>query len=960
VNKNALIIVESPTKAKTIKKFLGKDITVLACMGHVRDLPDKASEIPEEIKKQKWSRLGINVADDFKPLYIVSPKKHKTIAEIRKAMKDAEVLYLATDEDREGESISWHLLEVLKPKIPTKRMVFHEITNKAIKDALENPRELDEKLVRAQETRRILDRLVGYTVSPLIWKKIAFGLSAGRVQSVALKALVDLERERMRFVSARYWGVAADLAKGPDEFESRLTHLGAKKIAVGKDFDEKTGQLLAKEAGSVVLLNYADAEDLLKQAKSGAWKVTDIDEKPVSRKPAPPFITSTLQQEANRKLGLSARDTMRIAQGLYERGFITYMRTDSVNLSESAIQSSRALVKKLYGDDYLSEGPRRFTSKAKGAQEAHEAIRPSLDFTPPQEMGLSGKEYDLYEMIWMRTIATQMADSRQLQVSVNLEVPTSRGPARFHSSGMKILFPGFLRAYVEGHDDPAHALGERERFLPDLKTGDGVSLVKGEVTEHETKPPARYSEAALIQFLEKEGIGRPSTYASIVSTILDRGYCVRNGNALVPTFTGFVVTELLAKHFPDLVNTQFTSQMEEKLDEIAEGKREYLPYLKDFYLGKSGLETKVAEEDKRIDPEEARSLHFEHLKNLDVFVGKYGPYFEYTDTSTGEITKASLPEGLAPSDLNEDSVKSLVEQVKKGATALGTDPATGLPIFLKTGSYGPYVQLGDVPTDPKQKLKRVSVPKGIDPNSVDEALALRILELPRLLGLHPETGQEIRANVGRFGPYVVHEKDFRSLKKEDSVLDVTLDRAMELFSQPKGRGRRSQAVKALGEHPQTKSPVEVMEGPYGLYVKHEKTNATIPKEKKLEEFTLAEALVLLAEKEALNPSKSAKKAKAGGKAAPEKKPAKAKAKAATKDTVGDSENSDPLPKAAKSPKGAPKKTVRAKDSKSEAKQPSGKTGKKSGSLTAKEKAAKIAENEARIALLTAQLAALEK
>lgn len=955
MNKNALIIVESPTKAKTIKKFLGKDITVLACMGHVRDLPDKASEIPEEIKKQKWSRLGINVADDFKPLYIVSPKKHKTIADIRKAMKDAEVLYLATDEDREGEAISWHLLEVLKPKIPTKRMVFHEITNKAIKDALDNPRELDDRLVRAQETRRILDRLVGYTVSPLIWKKIAFGLSAGRVQSVALKALVDLERERMSFVSARYWGVVAELAKGKEGFESRLTHLGAKKIAVGKDFDEKTGKLLTKEAGSVVLLGASDAQDLLTQAKAGAWKVTDIDEKPVSRKPAPPFITSTLQQEANRKLGLSARDTMRIAQSLYERGFITYMRTDSVNLSESAIQSSRALVKKLYGENHLSEGPRRFTSKAKGAQEAHEAIRPSLDFTPPQDMGLSGKEHDVYEMIWMRTIATQMADSRQLQVSVNLEVSTSRGPARFHSSGMKILFPGFLRAYVEGNDDPSHALAERERFLPDLKSGDPVNLVSGEVTEHETKPPARYSEAALIQFLEKEGIGRPSTYASIVSTILDRGYCVRNGNALVPTFTGFVVTELLAKHFPDLVNTQFTSQMEEKLDEIAEGKREYLPYLKEFYLGENGLETKVAEEDKKIVPEEARSLHFGHLKNLDVFVGKYGPYFEYTDTASGEITKASLPEGLAPSDLNEDNVKSLVEQVKKGATSLGTDPATGLPIFVKTGSYGPYVQLGDVPTDPKQKLKRVSVPKGIDPTTVDEALALRILELPRLLGMHPETGHEIRASVGRFGPYVVHEKDFRSLKKEDNVLDVTLARAMELFAQPKGRGRRSAAVKALGEHPETKSPVEVMEGPYGLYVKHEKTNATIPKEKKLEDITLADALVLLAEKEALNPSKkTAKKgaakgeAKAGGKAATKKPSAKAAKKAAEKVSAEPAASDDAAPE---------KKPAKTKSPEAKAKGSSAKTSK---GRSAKETAAKIAENEARIALLTAELERLEK
>lgn len=898
MKQNALIIVESPTKAKTIKKFLGKDYTVLACNGHVRDLPGKASEIPAEVKKEKWSRIGINVADGFKPLYIIPPQKHKTLTELRKALKEADVLYLATDEDREGESISWHLLEVLKPKIPTKRMVFHEITNKAIHDALSHPRDLDEKLVRAQETRRILDRLVGYTVSPLIWKKIAFGLSAGRVQSVALKALVDLERERMSFVMANYWGIAAELRKGDEAFEARLTHLGEKKIALGKDFDEKTGKLIQNKDGSVMLLDEKSAHAVLDEAQKGTWKIAEVDEKPVTRKPAPPFITSTLQQEANRKLGLSARETMRIAQTLYERGFITYMRTDSVNLSESAIESSRALVKKLYGGEYLSDGPRRFTTKAKGAQEAHEAIRPSLDFTPPQEMGLSGKEYDVYEMIWMRTIATQMADSRQLQVSASVEVNTSRGPARFHASGMKITFPGFLRAYVEGSDDPEHALGERERFLPDFKVGDTVLHMKTEVTEHETKPPARYSEAALIQFLEKEGVGRPSTYASIVSTIIDRGYTSRQGNALVPTFTGFVVTELLRKHFPDLVNTQFTSLMEEKLDDIAEGKLAYLPYLKEFYLGKNGLEAKVAAEDKIIVPEEARSLHFAHLKDLNVFVGKYGAYFIYVDPKTNETVKASLPEGLAPSDLNADSVLSLVEQVKKGATSLGTEPVSGKPVFLKTGSYGPYIQLGDLPADPKEKLKRVSIPKGIDPNSVDIALALRILELPRLLGMHPDTGKEIRASVGRFGPYVVHEKDFRSLKKEDNVLDVTLPRALELFAQPKGRGRRSQVLRTIGEHPETKSPVEILEGPYGLYVKHEKTNATVPKDKKPEDVTMDEAVKLLAEKELLNPTKKAKKAAPKKAAAPKTAKAAKAPKAKAAETVTQK-------KAAKKPKAKP-------------------------------------------------------
>ena len=853
-----LIIVESPTKAKTIKKFLGREYTVLACMGHVRDLPDKASEIPAQYKKFKWARLGVNIEDKFKPLYVVSGKKTKTISELRKALAESDSLLLATDEDREGESISWHLLEVLKPKIPTKRMVFHEITKTAIQDALANPRDIDMQLVHAQEARRILDRLVGYTISPLIWKKIAYGLSAGRVQSVALKALVDLEKERMKFVNAKYWGVLADLTKDSKEkntFESKLTQLGGKRIAAGKDFDETTGKL--KDSSGVILLSHAQADKIINAAKSGTWKIISVDEKPVNRKPAPPFITSTLQQEANRKMGLSARETMRIAQSLYERGFITYMRTDSTNLSESALKSSRTQVERLYGKEYLSPEVRRFTKKAKGAQEAHEAIRPSLDFTPPQDMGLRGREYDVYEMIWMRTIATQMAESRQLQVSANISVDTPEGKATFHSSGMKILFPGFLMAYVEGEDDPEEALAKKERFLPDFKEGDVVKHVKSEVTEHETKPPARYTEASLIQFLEKEGIGRPSTYASIVSTILDRGYTVKVGNALVPTFTGFAVTGLMDRHFNEFVNNQFTSNMEEKLDEIAEGKLDYLPYLTNFYLGKDGLQTKVELEDKKIDPEEARELNFSHIKNLHVYVGKYGPYFEYIDPKTNEKVKASIPNNVSPSDLNEDSIRNIVEQVKKGDQVLAKDPETKKPIFLRTGQYGPYLQLGEISDDPKEKLKRVSIPKGVDPNNIDEKTAIAIISLPRLLGKHPTTGKEIRASVGRFGPYIVHDGDFRSLKKDDSVLTVDMERALELLAQEKKGGRRgSKALKELGKHPDG-DKIDLMQGPYGIYVKHGKVNATVPKEKSADDVTLDLAIQLLAAKVGSGATKTA-------------------------------------------------------------------------------------------------------
>lgn len=891
MKEHPLIIVESPTKAKTIKKFLGKDCTVIACMGHVRDLPQKAADIPAEVKKLPWSRLGIDTKNKFKPLYIIPPNKHKTIAEIRKALKESDTLYLATDEDREGESISWHLQEVLKPKIPTKRMVFHEITAKAIKDAFANPRELDMQLVHAQEARRILDRLVGYTISPLIWKKIAFGLSAGRVQSVALRALVDLELERMKFKSAKYWGISATLAKGKTQgFETRLTQLAEKRIASGKDFDENTGLLLS--ARDVILLDLPKAKELLKEAQLNEWTVKELDEKPVSRKPAPPFITSSLQQEANRKLGLSARETMRIAQSLYENGHITYMRTDSVNLSEAAIEASRACVNRLFGKEYLSKEARRFTTKAKGAQEAHEAIRPSLQFTPPQEMKLKGREHDVYEMIWMRTIATQMEEARQLQVSANISVPTKSGALTFHASGMRILFPGFLKAYVEGSDDPDKALSEREKFLPDLKVGDHLNHVESETTEHETKPPSRYSEASLIQFLEKEGIGRPSTYASIVSTILDRGYARKHGNALVPTFTGIVVIKLMKGHFQELVDYKFTSNMEEKLDDIAEGKLDYLPYLESFYSGKDGLESKVAAEDKKIKPEEARTLHLAHLKNLELFVGKYGPYFEYTDPKTGEIFKASVPEDLAPSDLNEESVWRIVEQVKRGPQSLGTEPETGLPIFLKTGSYGPYLQLGDVPKDEKEKLKRVSVPKGIDPLTIDEPTARLIISLPRLLGVNPDNGKEIRASVGRFGPYVVCEKDYRSLKKDDNVLYVTFERAMELFRTPKqGRRRGGVVLKALGEHPDTKEAVEILEGIYGAYIKCGKINATVPKDAKVEDFTLEQALPLLAER--------APKAKGGKKAKVIKLPAAAPEEK----------------KAAKGAKKTPAKTVKAKKKK---------------------------------------------
>ncbi|NDD92446.1 type I DNA topoisomerase, partial [bacterium] len=600
------------TKAKTIRKFLPKAYVVEASMGHVRDLPQSAADIPAALKAQEWTKIGVNVDEDFEPLYVVPKSKSKVIQDLKKKLKDAESVYLATDEDREGESIAWHLLEVLKPKVPVKRMVFHEITKTAIERALQEVRDVDSRLVRAQETRRILDRLVGYTLSPLIWKKIAFGLSAGRVQSVALRVIVERERQRLKFVKADYWDLEAELAKGSESFKAKLLSVKGKRIATGKDFDEDTGKLIAGK--DVQLLDETDARKLRESLSSALFTVTSVEEKPSTSRPAPPFITSTLQQEANRKLGLSAKEAMRTAQSLYEEGFITYMRTDSPNLSQEALKAARGCVEDLYGKDYLSPEPRQYTSKARGAQEAHEAIRPAgSNFQHPKDTGLTGVHLALYDMIWKRTVASQMAEARKMTVTAKIEA----GPAVFTASGTRIVFPGFIRAYVEGADDPEAALEDREVLLPDLTVKDTLKSKEIEALQHETKPPARFTEASLVQMLEKEGIGRPSTYASIIGTIVDRGYVRKIGAALVPTFTGFAVTQLLERHFDSLVDTGFTAKMEESLDEIAEGKIEYLPYLRSFYLGKSGLRERVKDQDKNINPEESRTVLLHHLKGID-------------------------------------------------------------------------------------------------------------------------------------------------------------------------------------------------------------------------------------------------------------------------------------------------------------------------------------------------------
>lgn len=907
--KTRLVVVESPTKAKTIRGFLPAGYRVAASMGHVRDLPESAGDIPPTLKGKEWARLGVNVENDFEPVYVVPAGKRKVVSELRALLKEADELVVATDEDREGESIGWHLVQVLQPRIPVSRIVFHEITPEAIKAALDHPRQIEEDVVRAQETRRILDRLVGYTVSPLLWKKIAGGLSAGRVQSVAVRLLVQRERERRAFRSASYWDLKATLEKDAQPFTAVLVSVRGRRVATGKDFDETTGRLHAGR--DVLLLGADEARALQERVRGETWRVAETEEKPSIRRPYPPFTTSTLQQEANRKLRLSARDTMRTAQRLYEEGYITYMRTDSVHLSEQAIGAARSRIRSLYGESYLSPQPRQFVTKSKGAQEAHEAIRPAgTEMRTAEELRLSGAEKELYDLIWKRTVASQMADARQTHLTATI----AAGEATFRASGKRIDFPGFFRAYVEGSDDPDQALEDREEPLPSLARGDTPALRALEALGHQTQPPARYTEATLVKTLEAEGIGRPSTYAAIIGTIVDRGYVDRTGTQLVPTFTAFAVTELLERHFPTLVDTRFTARMEEQLDEIAEGEAEWLPYLRHFYDGPEGLEQRVRSGAESIDPREASTVRLEGLP-ARVRIGKFGPFVEAEEG--GQTYTASLPDGIAPADLSDEQVTALLRAKSEGPDILGRDGETGKPVLLLQGRFGPYVQLGEA-EEGGPKPRRASLPRGVTPEGLTLETALRLLALPRTLGTHPETGKEIQAGIGRFGPFVVHDGDFRSLAKEDDVYTVALPRALELLAQPKGGARRgAEPLRTLGDHP-SGGPVQLFQGRYGPYVKHGDVNATLPKDISPDDVTLERALSLIAERAASAPAKakkggrgaargrSAAKAPSRAAKAPAAEKAKAPKKAASGATAG------PKKKAAGTAKGAstarPRKT----------------------------------------------------
>ena len=881
-----LVIVESPAKAKTLGRFLGNKYRVEASFGHIRDLPESAAEVPKEIKEKDWGRLGVDVDEDFKPYYVVPGDKKKQVAHLKGALKDASELLLATDPDREGESISWHLAQVLKPRIPVRRIVFHEITEEAVKEALENPGDVNENLVRAQESRRILDRLYGYTLSPVLWKKVQTGLSAGRVQSVAVRLIVEREEERRAFRTAVFWDLEATLKGDGREFIATLVRVGDQRIASGKDFDSTTGEL---KNASARLLDEQATRILVDTLRTNVpWTVSSVEQKPGVERPAPPFTTSTLTQEASRKLGFATERTMQIAQRLFQGvdavdgqgGLITYHRTDSTTLSDKALQESARVIRSMFGGEYY-DGPRRYQTRVKNAQEAHEAIRPTnFNLTPSQLEGvLDGDELRIYELIWKRTMASQMVDARVLRTSIEISATGPRGEAAvLTASGKAIEFAGFRRAYVEGSDDPAAELEEQETILPQCRVGDqihaaprapeaasteasaakdAIVLLGIEPKRHETSPPARFTEASLIKELERLGIGRPSTYAPTIATIVRRGYVFRQGKALVPSFTAFAVTKLLRDHFGDFVETDFTAEMEEDLDEISRGEREWIEFLKQFYFGTKkhrGLlpaAEKGAEKadypllDLGIDPDSDETVR--------VRIGRFGPFVQVGDGGPGRT--ASLPDDIAPADLTVEKAMELVRAKAEGPRALGIDPATGQNVYVMNGRYGAYVQLGETPEAPAKKTrgqavekpKRSSLQAGMTESTVTLEQALKLLSLPRVVGLHPDDNEPIVTNFGRFGPYVKHGDEFRSLEADDDVFSISFDAALALIRAPKQSRRRQSAAKTvIKELSKDGLTIKLLSGRYGPYVTDGSLNASLPKTMNPDALTYEQAAELLA------------------------------------------------------------------------------------------------------------------
>jgi DNA topoisomerase-1 len=873
-----LVIVESPAKARTISGFLGRGYVVESSIGHIRDLPNNASEVPSKYKGEPWARLGVNVDDGFAPVYVVPKDKRPQITKLKALLKGADALYLATDEDREGEAIAWHLLDELKPTVPVHRMVFHEITAQAIDEAVSHPREINADLVEAQEARRILDRLYGYEVSPVLWKKVMTGTSAGRVQSVAIRLVVDRERERIAYRTASYWDLEAVFDAGetrtPRRFPSKLTSVDGLRVAQGRDFTS-VGAL--KQGNEVAHLAESRAGALAEALRDQSFAVRSVESKPYRRSPYAPFRTTTLQQEASRKLGFGAARAMQVAQRLYENGHITYMRTDSVTLSRTAVSAARAQVKELYGGDYVPQAPRTYQSKVKNAQEAHEAIRPAGEhFRTPAQTGLTGDEFRLYELIWMRTVASQMKDAEGRSVSVRIAATATTGEAcEFSSSGRVITFHGFLKAYVEGHDDPEADRDDRETRLPDVAEGDALAVAELGSAGHETRPPARYTEATLVRELEEREIGRPSTYASIIGTILSRGYVYKKGTALVPAWLAFAVVRLLERHFARLVDYGFTAGMEDVLDEVAAGRRDSTSELASFYFGtpdQDGLKQLVTE----LGDIDARELStFPIDDGIVLRVGRYGPYVETADES-----RANVPADLPPDELTVEKARELLANPAGVEHELGQDPSTGRTIVAKNGRFGPYVTElveEDAPKNTKPRTSSLFKTMVLDTLTLDQALEL--LRLPRVVGVDSESGEEVTAQNGRYGPYLKKGTDSRSIDSEEQLLTITLDEAQAIYAQPKQRGR--QAAKAplreLGPDPANGQPVVVKDGRFGPYVTDGEFNATLRQGDSVETITIERAAELLADKRSKGPApkkRAAKKKTAKKKTAKKKTAAK--------------------------------------------------------------------------------------
>jgi DNA topoisomerase-1 len=888
-----LVIVESPAKARTIGGYLGPGYVVESSIGHIRDLPQSAAETPATIKDKPWGRLAVDVDNGFEPYYVVPRDKKQHISKLKTLLKDADELYLATDEDREGEAIAWHLLDELKPKdgIPVKRMVFHEITKAAILEAAEHPRELDMDLVEAQEARRVLDRLYGYEVSPVLWKKVMSGLSAGRVQSVATRLVVDRERERMAFKVASYWDLEgtfdAGATKDPRMFPGKLHAIDDVRVASGSDFGDDG--LLKDKKGGRVHLDRTGAEALVAALADTTFAVRSVEAKPYRRSPYAPFRTTTLQQEASRKLGMSASVTMSVAQRLYENGYITYMRTDSTTLSDGAVEAARSQVRELFGAEYLPDAPRTYASKVKNAQEAHEAIRPAGEsFRTPAETGLTGEQFRLYELIWMRTVASQMKDAVGQSVSVRIGGVASDGrDVVFSASGRVITFHGFLKAYVEGTDAGKRS-DDDQVPLPELAEGDAVSAATLTANGHETKPPARYTEATLIKELEEREIGRPSTYASIIGTIINRGYVYKKGTALVPAWIAFSTIRLLEEHFPRQISYEFTARMEDVLDDIAGGRKDRESELAEFYFGSERVQglhdliTNLGEIDAR---ELATFPVGGPDSGINLRVGRYGPYLEGPDDEgnpTGR--RANVPDDLPPDELTLEKAKELFANPAGEEIQLGVHPESGLEVVAKNGRYGPYVTEllpEDAPKNAKPRTGSLFKSMSLDTITLEDAL--KLLSLPRVVGVDPESGEEITAQNGRYGPYLKKGTDSRSLASEDQLLTIGLDEALRIYAQPKQRGRAAAAppLKELGPDPVSGQPVVVKSGRFGEYVTDGEYNATLRKDDTVETITIERAAELLAERRERGPAKKATK-KAGAKKTARKATKKTVKKAAAK------------------------------------------------------------------------------